>query len=280
MLIKHIKDLYVSSLSTLYDEREAVSIFYICMEDICGFNRSRIATIDSIDELCAQKLIDALESLQRAEPVQYVTGKAYFYGRIFAVDKRVLIPRGETEEIVDWILTDYDVQKKSVLDIGVGSGAICVSLAAERKNWQVEGIDISTDALCVATGNAVAMGVDINLFQCDVLDREKWNRLGRYDIIVSNPPYVLDSERRDMHSNVTKYEPHIALYVPDADPLLYYREIAQMALSHLNAGGVLYFEINQAYGRETVDMLRDMGYGNVELKRDINGKHRMVKAAI
>ncbi|MBQ1969044.1 MAG: hypothetical protein II371_05610, partial [Flavobacteriales bacterium] len=133
MLIKHIKDLYVSSLSTLYDEREAVSIFYICMEDICGFNRSRIATIDSIDELCAQKLIDALESLQRAEPVQYVTGKAYFYGRIFAVDKRVLIPRGETEEIVDWILTDYDVQKKSVLDIGVGSGAICVSLAAERK---------------------------------------------------------------------------------------------------------------------------------------------------
>jgi release factor glutamine methyltransferase len=280
MLIKHIKDLYVSSLSTLYDEREAVSIFYICMEDICGFNRSRIATIDSIDELCAQKLIDALESLQRAEPVQYVTGKAYFYGRIFAADKRVLIPRGETEEIVDWILTDYDVQKKSVLDIGVGSGAICVSLAAERKNWQVEGIDISTDALCVATGNAVAMGVDINLFQCDVLDREKWNRLGRYDIIVSNPPYVLDSERRDMHSNVTKYEPHIALYVPDADPLLYYREIAQMALSHLNAGGALYFEINQAYGRETVDMLRDMGYGNVELKRDINGKDRMVKAVI
>ncbi|MBQ1968285.1 MAG: peptide chain release factor N(5)-glutamine methyltransferase, partial [Flavobacteriales bacterium] len=193
---------------------------------------------------------------------------------------RVLIPRGETEEIVDWILTDYDVQKKSVLDIGVGSGAICVSLAAERKNWQVEGIDISTDALCVATGNAVAMGVDINLFQCDVLDREKWNRLGRYDIIVSNPPYVLDSERRDMHSNVTKYEPHIALYVPDADPLLYYREIAQMALSHLNAGGALYFEINQAYGRETVDMLRDMGYGNVELKRDINGKDRMVKAVI
>lgn len=280
MLIKHIKDLYVSSLSTLYDEREAVSIFYICMEDICGFNRSRIATIDSIDEVCAQKLIDALESLQRAEPVQYVTGKAYFYGRIFAVDKRVLIPRGETEEIVDWILTDYDVQKKSVLDIGVGSGAICVSLAAERKNWQVEGIDISTDALCVATGNAVAMGVDINLFHCDVLDREKWNRLGRYDIIVSNPPYVLDSERRDMHSNVTKYEPHIALYVPDADPLLYYREIAQMALSHLNAGGALYFEINQAYGRETVDMLRDMGYGNVELKRDINGKDRMVKAVI
>jgi release factor glutamine methyltransferase len=280
MLIKHIKDLYVSSLSTLYDEREAVSIFYICMEDICGFNRSRIATIDSIDELCAQKLIDALESLQRAEPVQYVTGKAYFYGRIFAVDKRVLIPRGETEEIVDWILTDYDVQKKSVLDIGVGSGAICVSLAAERKNWQVEGIDISADALCVATGNAVAMGADINLFQCDVLDREKWNRLGRYDIIVSNPPYVLDSERRDMHSNVTKYEPHIALYVPDADPLLYYREIAQMALSHLNAGGALYFEINQAYGRETVDMLRDMGYGNVELKRDINGKDRMVKAVI
>lgn len=280
MLIKHLKDLYVSSLSTLYDEREAVSIFYICMEDMCGFNRSRIATIDSIDELCAQKLIDALESLQRAEPVQYVTGKAYFYGRIFAVDKRVLIPRGETEEIVDWILTDYDVQKKSVLDIGVGSGAICVSLAAERKNWQVEGIDISTDALCVATGNAVAMGVDINLFQCDVLDREKWNRLGRYDIIVSNPPYVLDSERRDMHSNVTKYEPHIALYVPDADPLLYYREIAQMALSHLNAGGALYFEINQAYGRETVDMLRDMGYGNVELKRDINGKDRMVKAVI
>ena len=204
----------------------------------------------------------------------------YFYGRIFAVDKRVLIPRGETEELVDWILADGNTQKKTLLDIGVGSGAICVSLAAERKNWQVEGIDISADAICVATLNATTIGVDINLFQCDVLDREKWEGMGRYDVIVSNPPYVLDSERNEMHSNVTLYEPSIALYVPDADPLLYYREIAQMALLHLNAGGALYFEINQAYGVETVDMLRNMGYVDVVLKRDINGRDRMVRARV
>ena len=280
MLIKHLKDLYVSSLSSLYDQREAMSIFYICAEDICGIGRSYLSTRESIDDTCAQKLIDALHSLQRAEPVQYVTGKAYFYGRIFAVDKRVLIPRGETEELVDWILADGNTQKKTVLDIGVGSGAICVSLAAERKNWQVEGIDISTDAICVTSLNAATMGVDINLSQCDVLDREKWEGMGRYDVIVSNPPYVLDSERNEMHSNVTLYEPSIALYVPDADPLLYYREIAQMALLHLNAGGALYFEINQAYGVETVDMLRNMGYVGVVLKRDINGRDRMVRARV
>lgn len=281
MLIKHLKDLYVSSLSSLYDQREAMSIFYICAEDICDITRSHLSTMESIDDTCAQKLIDALGCLQLSEPVQYVTGKAYFYGRIFAVDKRVLIPRGETEELVEWILNDgTTAHKKTVLDIGVGSGAICVSLAAERKNWQVDGIDISTDAICVASSNADAMGVDINLFQCDVLDREKWGSLGRYDIIVSNPPYVLDSERNEMHSNVTLYEPSIALYVPDVDPLLYYREIAHMALLHLNEGGILYFEINQAYGAETVDMLRDMGYVDVVLKRDINGKDRMVKACV
>lgn len=279
MLIKHIKDLYISTLSSIYDEREAVSIFYICAEDICSVSRRQLAVRDSIEDSDAEKLLAALEELKKSIPVQYVTGKAYFYGRMFNVDNRVLIPRGETEELVEWILCEHDDEtKKNVLDIGVGSGAICVSLSCERKNWRVEGVDVSSDAIQVAMSNAQNLSASVKFICMDILDEEKWTQTGKYDIIVSNPPYVLESERDSMHSNVTLNEPSIALYVPDDKPLLFYSKIALYATTHLNEGGSLYFEINEAYGKQTVEMLKDMGYRDVSLRSDINGKDRMVRA--
>ncbi len=279
MLIKHIKDLYISTLSSIYDEREAVSIFYICAEDICSISRRQLAVRDSIEDSDAEKLLAALEELKKSIPVQYVTGKAYFYGRMFNVDNRVLIPRGETEELVEWILCEHDDEtKKNVLDIGVGSGAICVSLSCERKNWRVEGVDVSSDAIQVAMSNAQNLSASVKFICMDILDEEKWTQTGKYDIIVSNPPYVLESERDSMHSNVTLNEPSVALYVPDDKPLLFYSKIALYATTHLNEGGCLYFEINEAYGKQTVEMLKDMGYRDVSLRSDINGKDRMVRA--
>lgn len=279
MLIKQVKDLYISTLSSIYDEREAVSIFYICAEDICSVSRRQLAVRDSIEDSDAEKLLAALEELKKSIPVQYVTGKAYFYGRMFNVDNRVLIPRGETEELVEWILCEHDDEtKKNVLDIGVGSGAICVSLSCERKNWRVEGVDVSSDAIQVAMSNAQNLSADVKFICMDILDEEKWTQTGKYDIIVSNPPYVLESERDSMHSNVTLNEPSIALYVPDDKPLLFYSKIALYATTHLNEGGSLYFEINEAYGKQMVEMLKDMGYRDVSLRSDINGKDRMVRA--
>lgn len=279
MLIKQVKDLYISTLSSIYDEREAVSIFYICAEDICSVSRRQLAVRDSIEDSDAEKLLAALEELKKSIPVQYVTGKAYFYGRMFNVDNRVLIPRGETEELVEWILCEHDDEtKKNVLDIGVGSGAICVSLSCERKNWRVEGVDVSSDAIQVAMSNAQNLSASVKFICMDILDEEKWTQTGKYDIIVSNPPYVLESERDSMHSNVTLNEPSIALYVPDDKPLLFYSKIALYATTHLNEGGSLYFEINEAYGKQTVEMLKDMGYRDVSLRSDINGKDRMVRA--
>lgn len=279
MLIKQVKDLYISTLSSIYDEREAVSIFYICAEDICSVSRRQLAVRDSIEDSDAEKLLAALEELKKSIPVQYVTGKVYFYGRMFNVDNRVLIPRGETEELVEWILCEHDDEtKKNVLDIGVGSGAICVSLSCERKNWRVEGVDVSSDAIQVAMSNAQNLSASVKFICMDILDEEKWTQTGKYDIIVSNPPYVLESERDSMHSNVTLNEPSIALYVPDDKPLLFYSKIALYATTHLNEGGSLYFEINEAYGKQTVEMLKDMGYRDVSLRSDINGKDRMVRA--
>lgn len=279
MLIKQVKDLYISTLSSIYDERETVSIFYICAEDICSVSRRQLAVRDSIEDSDAEKLLAALEELKKSIPVQYVTGKAYFYGRMFNVDNRVLIPRGETEELVEWILCEHDDEtKKNVLDIGVGSGAICVSLSCERKNWRVEGVDVSSDAIQVAMSNAQNLSADVKFICMDILDEEKWTQTGKYDIIVSNPPYVLERERDSMHSNVTLNEPSIALYVPDDKPLLFYSKIALYATTHLNEGGSLYFEINEAYGKQTVEMLKDMGYRDVSLRSDINGKDRMVRA--
>lgn len=217
-----------------------------------------------------------LERLLSGEPVQYVLGEAEFCGHTFCVTPDVLIPRPETEQLVDWA-KDVAVQYASprILDIGTGSGCIAVSLAAECRGSRVTAWDVSDGALSVARGNAQRNGVDVRFLKCDALSRESY--VGCYDIVVSNPPYIADSERTQMERNVLDYEPHLALFVPDSDVLRFYEAIAEGSLGLLSDGGSLLFEINQAYGRAVVDMLVRKGYRGVELRQDYIGRDRMVR---
>ena len=222
-------------------------------------------------------LTDIVHRLQNHEPVQYIIGKETFMGLVFEVDGNVLIPRPETQELVNWILEDHRSDEGcKILDIGTGSGCIPVSLAHFMSGAEVEAWDISDGALDVARRNANQNEVKVlfrkqNVFEA--LPSESF-----YDVIVSNPPYITEKEKVDMEANVLDWEPSIALFVPDTDPLLFYRKIAELGLDMLVAGGALYFEINRAYGEMMRTMLEDMGYNNVELRKDMFGNDRMIKA--
>jgi release factor glutamine methyltransferase len=209
-------------------------------------------------------------------------GEAWFSGLRLAVDDSVLIPRPETDELVDWIGKDlaniiYDYPSFKILDIGTGSG--CISLGLKKKLFKVEltGIDISEKALGVAKTNSDTYLANINLKKIDFLDEAQWDELDVYNVIVSNPPYIKELERATMHKNVLDYEPAIALFVPDADPLLYYKKIALFAQKHLAENGFIYVEINEALGHETVELFKSNGY-LTQLKKDFQGKNRMIKA--
>ncbi|MBR6077759.1 MAG: peptide chain release factor N(5)-glutamine methyltransferase, partial [Paludibacteraceae bacterium] len=217
-----------------------------------------------------------LERLLSGEPVQYVLGEAEFCGHTFCVTPDVLIPRPETEQLVDWA-KDVAAQYASprILDIGTGSGCIAVSLAAECRGSRVTAWDVSDGALAVARGNALRNAVDVSFVKCDALVRDSY--VGDYDVVVSNPPYIADSERTQMERNVLDYEPHLALFVPDSDVLRFYEAIAEGSLGLLSGGGSLLFEINQAYGQAVVDMLVRKGYRDVELRQDYIGRDRMVR---
>jgi release factor glutamine methyltransferase len=233
-----------------------------------------------------QKLFDeAIIRLQNNEPIQHILGYTTFYGRQFRCDRRALIPRPETEELVDWIVNDWSIANGQlstvkIIDIGTGTGCIALSLAKELKGTEVTAVDISTEALSLARENAEILEArDVRFVECDALgDCEKIK--GCYDVIVSNPPYVRECEKVDMEANVLDYDPHSALFVSDKDPLVFYRAIAEFALENLAPNGALYFEINQYLGRETCDLLIGLGYKNVELREDINGNARMIKATL
>ena len=223
--------------------------------------------------------------LQNNEPIQHILGYSEFYGYRFKCDGRALVPRPETEELVEWIINDwstvYNLQSTvNILDIGTGTGCIALSLAKELEEAIVTAVDISKDALSLAQENAKLFGVDnVKFIECDILNNGS-NIKGKYDVIVSNPPYVRECEKSDMEANVLDYDPHTALFVSDEDPLVFYRAIAEYALEHLAPNGVLYFEINQYLGQETCDLLVALGYKNIELRKDINDNPRMVKATL
>ena len=223
--------------------------------------------------------------LQNNEPIQHILGYSEFYGYRFKCDGRALVPRPETEELVEWIINDwstvYSLQSTvNILDIGTGTGCIALSLAKELDEAIVTAVDISKDALSLAQENAKLLGVDnVKFIECDILNNGSDIR-GKYNVIVSNPPYVRECEKVDMEANVLDYDPHTALFVPDEDPLVFYRAIAEYALEHLAPNGVLYFEINQYLGQETCDLLIALGYKNIELRKDINDNLRMVKATL
>lgn len=229
----------------------------------------------------------AVKRLLSGEPIQYVTGEAEFYGRLFDIDRRALIPRPETEELVSLIVNDFHGKPDTaILDIGTGSGCIAVSLAKELSASIVTAVDIAADTIDLARSNANKLDASVSFVCSDVL---KWDGLeqqgllpsevaGRFDVIVSNPPYICNSEQQEIDANVLDFEPQRALFVSDSDPLLFYREIGRYALPHLTENGCLYFEINQRFGNDTCQLLRSVGFSNVQLFNDINSNPRIVRA--
>jgi release factor glutamine methyltransferase len=284
MILKAFKVFFTEQLSDIYPTTEIDSFFFILIDEHLGLQR-----IDTVLKpgflISDDKLIllrTALERLKKEEPIQYITGNTEFFGLPFIVDKNTLIPRPETEELVEWILTEvtksqsFKTKKVSILDIGTGSGCIPISLAKNRPNSKISAIDVSSEALIVANKNAELNNVTINFIQKNILETKKLAQ--QFDIIVSNPPYVRELEKVEIQNNVLNNEPHLALFVSDENPLIFYNKIAGLAKQHLTKNGLLFFEINQYLGEETVKMLKEKGFTNIELKKDVFGNDRMIKA--
>jgi len=269
-----------SELHGLYPETEIKSFGLLIIENLTGFTRTQIIvnknTQFSIEQQHEIKKI--VEKIKNNIPIQYILGETEFYGLPFKVNESVLIPRPETEELVEWILSENPVEERlNLLDIGTGSGCIAISLKNSSPDWSLDAFDISKDALLTATQNAILNGVNVTFSEVDILNPPAL--IGRkWDIIVSNPPYVLESEKSEILPNVLNHEPHLALFVTDNDGLLFYRHIAQFAKQHLKQNGQLFFEINRMLGKMTVDLLESMGFYTVELRKDISGNDRMIKA--
>ena len=261
-----------------YPDSEALSLAKMLLTEAFGF--STLELYGGKDkEISGNRLRDLhemLSRLQKNEPIQYIIGTESFCGLTFEVNPDVLIPRPETQELVRWIESDWKSVPCRILDIGTGSGCISISLAKFLEDAKVESWDISEGALQVAHRNCVRNEVEVLLRQQDVLSVVPEGEL--YQVIVSNPPYICEKEKVDMDANVLDWEPETALFVPDADPLLFYRKIAELGLSMLCEGGALYFEINRAYGEETLRMLEGLGYRQLELRKDDFGNDRMIKA--
>lgn len=282
--MKSFSDAANHLLSPLYDAREINRICRLLLEKWSGisaasFYADKDRKIPVSDRLT---LNQALERLARHEPLEYVLGEAAFDGMTLQVDKRVLIPRPETEELVDWIGQSKGAELKAparVLDVCTGSGCIALALARRWPSAKVEAWDVSTEALALATQNAQKQGVTVDFKQVDVLDTDSYPAQTQlFDIVVSNPPYVCAAEAGDMNRNVLDYEPHIALFVSDEDPLVFYRALAELGLSMLTPGGSLFVEINGLFGAETARLFETAGYIDVTLKKDIAGKDRFVRA--
>lgn len=284
MLLKSYKSTFLQELSPLYDEKEIESFFYIVLESFHNKKRIDLALNPEMEMDAVQLLRweSVLSDLKKEKPIQYILGETEFYGLPFLVNENTLIPRPETEELVEWILesTKYEEQstKLNVLDIGTGSGCIAISLAKNLPNAQVSAIDVSEKALATAHKNAEINKVDVNFILKNILETEALDE--KYDIIVSNPPYVRNLEKQEIKPNVLEYEPHLALFVEDNDALLFYRKIAELAKKNLSENGKLYFEINQYLGKETVELLEEMGFKNIVLKKDIYGNDRMISCWI
>ena len=276
-------------------EGEAKAIALLLIERVAGLPAAKALIADGKDLLCRrQSLLELAARVAKGEPVQYVLGEADFCGLTLKVEPGVLIPRPETEELVNWVVENVNDNLSSncqLLDIGTGSGCIAVALSKKLENAEVEAWDVSDVALQIAQENAEKNGVNVKIKKVDVLSPlNSWqakraedtmtqpSTLNYYDIIVSNPPYIYEEEKEEMEKNVLEYEPSLALFVPNEDPLLFYRKIGLLSLQLLNDGGLLFFEINRRFGKEVVTMLQELGYEAVELRQDLFGNDRMVKA--
>lgn len=274
------------SLSNHYDLREAGNIAGLVMENLTG--KDRIARILDAGEVLTveqlTKLEQYLKELLEGRPVQYVLGKAHFAGLDLIVNEAVLIPRPETEELVHWVGESLPEIKTgtelSVLDIGTGSGCIAFALKDKFPGLSLTGLDISASALEIARLNAEALNLEVDFVQKNILDQDSWSDLPDQDVIVSNPPYIHLQEKEEMEPHVLDFEPHQALFVENQDVLIFYREIARFAAQKLRDGGQLFFEINASYATDMLDMLKKRPFASVELKRDMQGRERMIKCLV
>lgn len=276
--MKQLIDKLQTALSGIYEGHELTAIIRTICCDMLGIGTAtyylkEAVTLTSEQESLLRSITDRL---QQGEPLQYIEGKAPFCGMEFAVNSSVLIPRPETAELVDWIAREHATQQPRILDLGTGSGCIAIALSKRLPQAEIEACDISAEALTVAKENARMNEAPVSFFTHDMLD------LGTplphsYDILVSNPPYIRQSEAADMSIQVTEWEPHTALFVPDDDALRFYRAIAELGQTKaLRPGGHIYVEINQALGKETVALFEAYGYQDVELRKDIYGNERMI----
>jgi len=286
MTFREVEQIYLEALTTLYNKQEAGSLAWLSICHVCKFNRSEYLNLKNTEIPTDQyeSLLNILKALKTGKPLQYVIGETEFYGLTFKVNPSVLIPRPETEELVEWILSDIRKSKISpegikIIDIGTGSGCIPISLKINLPDAKLYAVDVSTEALDVSRQNSTLNNVAIHFIQDDILNpisEELKNE--KFGIIVSNPPYVLDAEKPKMLPNVLDHEPHLALFVPDDDPLIFYKAIADFAIKNSDINVALYLEINENLGEETVTLLKHMGFKNIELRQDLSGKDRMIRS--
>ena len=293
MIVKQYRNYFNETLKTIYPITEIDSFFFLLLEEYLGFRRVDIVL--KSDFKITQETLNLLQSatkqLEQEVPLQYIIGKTEFYGLPFVVNKHVLIPRPETEELVAWVVSESsrfktfntstkqttETKQLKILDIGTGSGCIPVSLKKQLPFAEISAIDISNDALTVAKKNAVLNNVDIHFILQDILKTVALDQ--HYDIIISNPPYVRELEKKELKNNVLKNEPHVALFVENDNPLIFYAKIAELAKKYLNKNGLLFFEINQYLGTETIDLVNKKGLKNIQLKKDMFGNDRIVVAS-
>ena len=280
MKLKDFRTFFNKELSDLYPKTEIDAFFFRLIEDKLNFQVTDVFTKPDflISEEHLAFMNKVLYRLQKEEPIQYILGTINFYGLDFKVTKDVLIPRPETEELVSWVLEELKNRKEevSILDIGTGSGCIPISIKKNTELTKISAIDVSKEALTIAKENAKVNGATINFITQDILQTDSLPQ--KYDIIISNPPYVRELEKEEMQNNVLQNEPNLALFVTNDDPLLFYNKIGDLAKNHLTNNGVLFFEINQYLGKETKALLEKKGFYDVTLKKDLFGNDRMIKA--
>lgn len=271
---------YHRKLLHLYPPREVQAIISLILETYLKIKPFELTfhRNDLLHDAERTLLLNMLADLETGKPIQYIIGETLFYNVTIMVNEHVLIPRQETEELVDWIIKDYKYEKKTIriMDIGTGSGCIAIALAKNIPQSKVLAIDISAEALLVAKNNAEINEVEINVKRMNILECKQMSE--EYDVLVSNPPYITQSEKVMMHQNVRNYEPASALFVSDKHPLIYYEAICNFAQQHLKKKGILYLEINERFGKNIVQLLKKASFTNVTLRKDLNGKDRMIKA--
>ncbi|MGZ3833998.1 MAG: peptide chain release factor N(5)-glutamine methyltransferase [Mucilaginibacter sp.] len=284
--VQDVSKAFRHELAALYDAREIDSLCMNVLADITGMSNAKIKAFPELEIPLEQAEIinKILNRLKTGEPLQYILEYTEFHGLPFKVNPSVLIPRPETEELVEWALNSWRSSVGSwqsplnLLDIGTGSGCIAVSLKKNLPDAKVSAIDISPKALQIAKENALLNELEIYFIEADILKPQAEIDHSTFEIIISNPPYVTLEDKKQMHTNVTDFEPYAALFVPEHDPLIFYKAIADFAATHLENDGLLFFEINESYGKEIVELLTIKSFKNIELRKDISGRDRMIKA--